>query len=468
MALSSQLLALYVVVTFVFGSLTLVLHRNVRDKFQLLVPDQDFNLGGERFVEVPADNNSINDADAAIRARPIINEVNEDEEETKNRRNLILATKDETLLQTKPPIPLEEVTADQPLQNSTTATATATASFDDFYNRCNATRKGEGVIVLNFVGLMANNFFELAHANRLAKDLCWKILYRPDWNHELPNERAKQCLPNAFLPEDYTQLPELDSETARELDLTTQESWERIATSKKEYQKWIHRFQEQYQVVESKVFHYDPERVIRTANRRNSRIRIINLRAFFIHYTWMEPHLKDIRQQLALHPDCCHKTPPKDAVVFHVRDFDNPDDGGNIQYDKVYTQLIRHYNWTDRPIWVVCQPKTVNSPVVSAIRNATESKSITVIPGKDQYDAFCTLTRSTTLVGSAASSFSQLAAVLMSPYDSREYHMFLPRIHGPRVTMHVPHWKYHLVAKNRVEIDTYDIPHEKVTFKSVT
>ena len=439
MALSSRLHALYVLVIFMFGSLTMFLHSDVRQiTFQLFVPENFNNIGGETIVTetavaVAAANDSVNDA--AMTARSVISKGN----------------KDKT----------------GPNQNSTAiVTATTTASFDDFYNRCNATRKGEGVILLNFLGRMANNFFELAFARRLAKDLCWKILYRPGWDHELPSERGKQCLPNASLPDDYTQLPELDSETAQKLELT-QELWARIVTNKNEYKKWIKRLKEDDQVMELKARHFEPERVIRTINQRNSRIRIINLRGFYIHYSWMEPHLNEIRQQLSLNPDCCYNTPPEDAVVFHVRDFGDPKNGGNIQYDKVYTQLIRHYNWSDRPIWVVCQPKTMNSPMVSAIRNATKSKSITVIPGKDQYDAFCTLTRSTTLVGSAASTYSQMAP-LLSPDASTEFHFFLPRARSPRVTMHVPQWKYHLVSKNRMEIDTFDISHEKVTFSKVT
>lgn len=341
-------------------------------------------------------------------------------------------------------------------------------AFLDFYhNHCKAPRKGEGVILLNFLGQMANNFFELAFANRLARDLCWKILYRPGWDHELPNERAKHCLPNAFLPHNHEKLPELEPRVAHEINLTGKR-WSRIVTRKNEYTNWINHMNDQGKVLEMGVLTFPSddsavEEVINRINRPGSAIRIASMNAFFIHYDWMKAQLKAIRQQFAFNPDCCLNTPPEDAVVFHLRDFDNPKNGGNIRNDKIYPELMQYYNWTDRPIWIVCQPKAVKSPGVHAIRNATTSRRITVVPGVDQYDAFCTLTRAKTLVGSAASSYSQMAAILMRP--DGEFHIPIPRVNRPRVTMRVPGWNYHLVSMNKMQIETYNISQDLVTFK---
>jgi len=346
--------------------------------------------------------------------------------------------------------------------------------FLEMYNNCTANRKGEGIIILNFLGRLANNLFEVAYANNLAKSLCWKVLYRQAWDFELPNPRGKYCLPNAMLPEDHRILPELQPHVLEDLGLN-QEKWTEVLQNKQAYRLWLRSLASQGKayVMEHQKFPLQgdaTERFIQRLNTQKSNIRVASMHAFFIHYDWMERRMTEIRHQLAVHPECCQHAPPTtDAVVFHVREFSNARNGGNIQYQEVFPKLIRHYNWTDRPIWVVCQPKSMNSSIVQAIANATTSGNITIVPGVDQYDAFCTLTRAKTLVGSAASSYSQMGALMMPPLEeggdpAPEFHLPIPRL-NPRVTVHGPTWKYHLVAKSKIDFEVYDVPHDQITFR---
>jgi hypothetical protein len=126
---------------------------------------------------------------------------------------------------------------------------------------------------------------------------------------------------------------------------------------------------------------------------------------------------------------------------------------------------MRHYNLTDHPIWIVCQPQTVDSAFVQELMASFPHKDVTIVPGHDQYDAFCTLTRAKTLLLTSASSFSQMAAFLAD--SDVDVHYPLRRVFNPKVTLSVPGWKYHLVDRQSLDkVVQFDVARDRIRFKA--
>ena len=331
----------------------------------------------------------------------------------------------------------------------------------------------DGIIVLNTMGLLANNLFEVAFANRLAADLCWKVLYRPYWNTELPSARGTECFPNAMLPDDHRTLDisPLLQETLR-MDSSR---WERLSESSAkandQYLGWINELEQEGLGMRLKNtprrerFDFTgggPDRLVDQIRNETSQISLVGLEMFFIHYDWMAPWVGRIREWFAMNESCCHHHPPDDAVVIHVRDFTMKDDPHVYTGIKpaVYTHILSHYNLTERPLWIVCQPKTANSTFVQELVAATPTKSATIVTGQDQYDAFCTVTRGKTLILSSASTFSQMAAFLAGP--TAQVHYPLTELDAPKVTISVPEWQYHLVGDSLDSVIEYNVSHGKL------
>lgn len=343
----------------------------------------------------------------------------------------------------------------------------------------------KGIVVLNTLGLLANNLFEVAFANLLANDLCWELLIRPTWNYEIPSQRAKECFPYANLHRNFSLTP-LDSTLQSSLNLTTDrwttmadenESRADIETQNNLYTEWINALSpelvfpihhEDANVLTRNEIEtrFDLNLIVQKINSSSS-VNVVDLGAFFIQYEWMAPRMEEIRRMLTIHDSCCsHAPPPPEAVVMHVREFEEEDTGHNDLKPAVYSHILRHYNLTDRPLWIVCQPKSVQSSFVLEILRGIgrSSDSVTFVPGQDQYDSFCTLTRATTLVLSYGSSYSAMGA-LLSNKKNLEVHNPVGTLTRPWVTLNVPQWKYHLVEDGTFDqIREFDIDTGRIEF----
>jgi hypothetical protein len=335
----------------------------------------------------------------------------------------------------------------------------------------------DGVIIVNFLGLLANNLFEVAFALRLAQELCWKIVYRPFWNAEFPSKRGRQCFPNAQLPRNFKMLS-LGSTLQDEIQLNAS-TWYKWAMDpgdyaedvNKEYQQWVEKMSFQNKSI-AQLAHLEfdftgngIERLVNDIYSIESHIQVVSMEAFFIHYDWMKEWMPRIRQWLSISPTCCQHDPPRNAVVMHVRDFNVEDGGYNGLKARVYTDILHHYHYTNQPLWIVCQPKTANSPFVKEIVKSVHRSKVTIVTGVDQYDAFCTLTRAKTLVLSYVSSFSQMAALLNNNHGDVKVHYPLTTLDEPEVTLAVPGWKYHLVNEALDGIKKWNVGYEKIKTK---
>jgi len=362
---------------------------------------------------------------------------------------------------------LSKVTEISTIHSERTNTVTEATNTDK--NKNCAPR--EGLIVLNVLGLLANDLFETAFANRLSEELCWPIVYRPWWNAEFPSQRGYECFPNAHLPHNHKELPDTLSTsllTSIQLNASMWREWttdplHESVWANDAYLAWLKRIKEKSFTVEHLKFDFTGngvENFVTSIRSSSCSIQVVDLQAFFIHYDWIRDWMPKIRQWHQISPECClQQEPPEDAVEMHVRDFKPTDGGYNGLTSSVYTDILNHYNMTGRPLWVVCQPKTAVSPFVI---QATSSGSVTIVTGIDQYDAFCTLTRAKTLILSYVSSFSQMAALLNSHYEDVEVHYPLTTLYEPEVTLQVPGWKYHLVKESKDAIEEWDVGYERV------
>lgn len=364
-------------------------------------------------------------------------------------------------------------TAEKIAAPTLTTAAAKQPNIDNDKATANAQQKNcaprEGLIVLNLLGLLANNLFEVGFANQLSQALCWEVVYRPMWNNEFPSQRGNECFPSAQLPEISTELPStLSLSLLQEIQLNASVWTTMCAKGREEsnlaYRAWVEGLGKKGMATQLVHPNYDfkgdaVDCLVNGIRNASSQIQVLGLESFFIHYDWMKPHMTNIRQWFNMSQNCCHHAPPDNAVVIHVREFDPMDSGHNDMTASVYTHILQHYNLTNRPLWIICQPKSIFSPFVQKIAAVSQS-SVEIIPGVDQYDAFCTLTRAKTLVLSYISSFSQMAALLS---NASEVHYPIPTLDKPRVTLAVPGWKYHLVKEETLDsIAQFNVGYENI------
>lgn len=333
----------------------------------------------------------------------------------------------------------------------------------------------QGLIVVNVLGLLANDLFQVAFSRLLSQQLCWPVVYREFWNAALPSSRGCTCLSEANLPQDPTLLPNtLSLQFQRELHLNASvwQHWSREEAflHNDEYLAWVANHSHSVAHLKHMQFDFSGNGVktfIETVKAPSSPIQVVSTEAFFIHYDWMKDYMPEIRQWLRISPTCCHHQPPEDAIVIHVRDFDPEDGGYNALKPSVYVDILNHIHstsntTTEQPLWIVCQPKSASSEFVQAISQAA-SGNVTIVTGIDQYDAFCTLTRAKTLVLSYVSTFSQMAALLNTHDDNVQVHYPLPTLKKPQVTLAVPGWRYHFVNGALDGIQEWDVRYERIT-----
>lgn len=338
-------------------------------------------------------------------------------------------------------------------------------------NRKCVARK-EGVVVLNTLGRLANNLFEVAYANQVADELCWDLLVRPMWGSELPSERGSFCLPNARLPNDISDFPRLSRSLQALVNLNATR-WSTIAPHNTLYTEWIEELGPalvhtvRHQHSETRI---DIREILQTVE--TSQVRVLDLQAFFISYDWIKPRVEGIRHHLKFHDSCCHHSPQKEAVVLHYRDLGA--EGFEIIEPSVYVDILRQYNLTGRSLWIVCQPSSLGSHFLRELLVLVQKSfdNVTIVPGHDPYDAFCALTRASTLLLSYRSSYSAMAALL----SNATVHNPITQLRQPAVTLNVPGWKYHLLEEMKEEsgnssfvaVKEFDVSREKIDFRLVS
>ena len=371
----------------------------------------------------------------------------------------------------------------------------------------------DGFIIANMNGRLANNLFQIAMANRLSGALCWPVIFKEGWQGVFPNEpRATQCFPqalqfqrqhnsnsnnNTVTKEDRVWFDEMKIDQATDHFWSSDdfdkfytgiqfrqthdlyEKWskesEEEGTSLRIASRWEYTYTDRWdtELVEhlqhpgdatftTHLVHDDPN-----VRRYYDTVRTIHLDAFFIDYHWMHPYMNpyQILQWLQINvTECCHHLPPDNAVVLHVRNFQEWEHLNPRYKTGVFTDLLDHFYFQRRGnrqndklsyiLWIVCPPDDVNIALVQALN---DKYNATIMTGNDPYDAFCTLQHARELILSTHSTFSQMAALLSSPKTTNNVHYVLPTLQHPEVTLVVPHWQYHLVGSQNDSIQTYNV-----------
>ncbi|KAK1738447.1 hypothetical protein QTG54_011116 [Skeletonema marinoi] len=371
---------------------------------------------------------------------------------------------------------------------------TAVTSSTDLDDSCThqSDSSGGGVIIVNLLGLLANNLFEVAFAKMLASQLgcSWHVVYRSSWNTAFPTPQTDRCFPNALAKNnnrsgDKTQLLKLiqqigvnqdvhrifDAVTFNDLELEDSEH-NNIFSDQSDANdvkvEWIKTFGQKALVIDHEEYHNEREEVIEPSNvlsilNDKPKVRVLDLNAFFINYRWMDGRMDNISQWLHIDPSCCTTPPPgNDAIVIHIRDFlpDDEDKNKNLQVG-VYRDIIQQYSQSDQPkVIVVCQPRSVESDIVKSL---VQEFNAVVQTGSDNIDAFCVLSNAHFIIPTTSSTYSQLAALLaQQKNDNVQVHYPTHTLDRPGVTLNVPTWKYHLTTSGNDRIEEFEVSHERL------
>ena len=339
----------------------------------------------------------------------------------------------------------------------------------------------KGVIFYDSLGRLGNNLFQIGFANRLAKDLCWDVFYRPYWQSVVDEPRFATCFPNAIQNHDRQLVPNVAMELRREIQAEDDKFWEQLGRrnviSGDTYKAWIHKLEakgiaEELNYLDAE--HYDIpmhmtkyKRYLDSWRASNSTTRLINLHHFLIESAWFleerpEEEPKDYWMKKFLHwlkldeQECCQTHLPQDAVVIHLRDFaSSPGEAemdGGIFY-RVYLDVLEKYGYLkeQRPIYILAQPSSRYSSIVKNIERATNA---TTVFGRDPYDALCILAKANAMILSMSSTFSMIGGVLA---PDAVVHYPTKRLGKSRVNLRMPKWKFHLVDDPGRTILEYDV-----------
>lgn len=309
----------------------------------------------------------------------------------------------------------------------------------------------DGLIILISMGRTANKLFEYSFATALADTLCWPVW---EFNKErLSKPSIHDCFPKAIPETAPTNFSYLGESIESNLSLAYKESFSdgngHLVARMKHWDEYFFCWHMDCD------YELEPWEVASGILNGTSKVKVIILRAFFIHYDWMRPRMDLLRESSEINPECCHAYPEPNALVFHIRNFVRGDwmylHVVNITVN-VYLEIAEHYNLTGRPTYVVCQPEDVQSKPVQDIVTQFSAK---VYPGLTPYDAHCFIRSANFLILSEASSFSQIAAV-MNP--NAQVHYPFTSLDSPPVTLKVDdqNWKYHLINKTRTGIQKFD------------
>ena len=345
----------------------------------------------------------------------------------------------------------------------------------------------DGLVVSNLLGRLGNNFFEIGLANLIATSLCWDIIYRPYWQSYFRNDDYKEaslCFPNALLPMPNHTRPEwverlrLNENLFQEIkyaDFITNPSRRAAGNQgadhwnmnmEREHHPWTLR---QKKVDFTQTYVADNVTAIAlsevsnnsTANTTTA-IHLIYMSAFFIHYDWMSSDFarQQLRHWFALNPVCSPTPPPSaDTVVIHIRG--HPNHGTDYQVG-IYRDILAHYGYTERPIWIVSEPQLArSSPLVQDLLQVFPNAKLEL--GVSSYDAIGIMKNAKILIPSMGSTFSQIP-YFMSAANDMEVHYPLDRLLRPPVTLGVPEWHYHLVNATKSGIEDFNVSMDRIQF----
>lgn len=351
--------------------------------------------------------------------------------------------------------------------------------------QCTKDKRNKGIIILDLLGRLGNNIFEVGFANRLAEELCWDVIYRNAWTGQMLKERNQKCFPQALLPplslpSNHSDNQAILFETSRRVSgfrlsdsFKFQELEIRHPSDKKDMEL-LQSMKKSGQLLECHHMKCDfsemaVTKMIANVSHPESSIRVIHLKAFFVHGGWLQQQKWQNKMQewFTFDPSCCiTPAPPENAIVIHIRDFTNEKERFFTRQMKssVYKEILQNYGYTgDQPVWIVCQPKSVNSTQVTELQSMF-SPRVEIHTGEDAIDAMCIVRQAKVLVTSYGSTFSQ-AAALIGGSSIQEVHVPVNTIRKPEITISIPSWKVHLVNETKDGIKEFDVPHDHFKWK---
>ena len=189
----------------------------------------------------------------------------------------------------------------------------------------------DGLIVVNIVGRLGNDHFEVALARRLAEELCWSVVYRQHWQPGFLTPETDRCFPNALLP-----TPTDLSENLRTYLGIDRQLWQRLLVRTKRrahtetIAKWADQLKQEGKAV---MYHAGQREDLATSLRRHvgiirqqqqqqhtstgdgtndaqPRIRLMVLQDFFIRTDLFDGNDNKHRSWLSVEPSCCLTPPP--------------------------------------------------------------------------------------------------------------------------------------------------------------
>ncbi|KAL9185302.1 hypothetical protein ACHAXT_003079 [Thalassiosira profunda] len=358
-----------------------------------------------------------------------------------------------------------------------------------------------GLIVVNILGLLANDLFEVAMAKRIATQLCgWHVIYRSAWNSAFPTPETDRCFPNALADSNNRQersggyrtmeailriMKSEDGNDAKKINLTAlsraltynslepekHEGWDMDEDKANAMvEKWVDFLGERAVKIEHGEYDFKGDNIDQLVSRlqdASSKVQVLSLGAFFIHYDWMRDWMDEISEWLHIDPSCCTTSIEsiKETIVIHIRDFEPEDDGKNKNLQVgVYRDIIEKYATSskdERQVVVVCQPKSINTTIV---QDLVQEFGAVVRPGENNIDGWCILRSARgMIIPSTSSSFSELAALLAGhENDNVQVHYPTHTLRNPMVTLKIPSWKYHLTNRNNTGVAVFDVDHERL------
>jgi flagellar basal body-associated protein FliL len=361
-----------------------------------------------------------------------------------------------------------------------------------FSSSTNSCAHQKGFIFVTLQGSTIHNLLQLVLANRMARELCWKlILQASPTNHHnnlIADERAQECFPWALMYSmkfNNASLSKDDASAFAQLRLEefSHGYWKNdhpqhfVQTlsqpqSKLIYKQWVNQ-SISHGITVPIVSPYDGGTYRPTQQqvdyiRQQENIHAVLLSGKNIHtrqlYDIMtipqdnshknnhpnrivDPIIRD--DWLGMNDDCCIHRPPSTAVVIYLPHADNDDDDDNFPIHKnAYRQVLDQYYFGQEEevteekkekkkytVWIVGEEEEEDARESSVGQFLHKNYPTKIVTGEDRWDTFCILRQAHHLVlsggGSSvgSSTFAQLAAILTTTTTPKNNENNSPDIH---------------------------------------
>ena len=315
----------------------------------------------------------------------------------------------------------------------------------------------KGLIVIEIMGRLGNNLFQIGFARILAKRLGgWEIsvLHNHDSVFDQGN-KSVQCFPHA-LPDAPKVEPDLATYlnfgeyTARDLRGQFYEKIQTYWQLRARVWRWVARQKNTTWFCHQHACNFTEPALSETVHdllRPDSPTRLLHLSTYFLHYDWIQDYEQDLKDMFAINPTCCQTTVPAEAIILHFRNSELYSFRHNLTPDMVLT-ILKHYNYTDRPLWIVCEPDSIG-----IVQPLADSLNATVQFGVDGLDAICMLLQATDLILSEGSTFSEIGALLG---NASHVHCPVHTLDFPDCLVN-PNWHYHWVDETKGRVIEMDV-----------